>query len=171
MDNQIHSRYPGEHQCFQMKNERMYKMNQGVISRAEKVIMSKTGYIGGGMEGYCALALIDEDGYPSASTLSISKADGIKRLTFLSGLESNKAKRIGKCNRGSVCVNSSKYNITLVGTLEILTDPDIKKEMWQEPLGSIYSGHDDPAYCVIRFSTKRYNIFFNDGESAAGILG
>jgi general stress protein 26 len=145
-------------------------MNQEVISRAEKIITSKTGYIGGGMEGYCALSLIDEDGYPSASTLTISKADGIKWLTFLSGLKSNKAKRIDKCNRGSVCINSPKYNITLVGTLEVLTEPDIKNEMWQEPLGGMYSGPDDPEYCVIRFTTLRYNIFFDDGASAVGAL-
>jgi general stress protein 26 len=132
--------------------------------------MSKTGYIGDGMEGFCVLALIDEDGYPSASTLSISKADGIKWLTFLSGLASNKAKRINKCNRGSVCINSSRYNITLVGTLEVLTDPDVKNEMWQKPLGNIYSGPDDPKYCVIRFSTERYNIFFDDVGSAKGMI-
>lgn len=145
-------------------------MNHEVISRAEKIIMSKTDYIGNGMEGYCTLALIDEAGYPSASTLSISKAGGIKWLTFLSGIKSNKAKRIGKCNRGSVCINSPMYNITLVGTLEVLTDPDTKKEMWQEPLGNMYSGWDDPEYCVIHFNTERYNIFFDNGESAEGTL-
>jgi general stress protein 26 len=145
-------------------------MDQTVISKAEKIIMSKTGYIGNGMEGFCTLALIDENGYPSASTLSISKADGIKWLTFLSGLTSNKAKRIQKCNRGSVCINSSSYNITLVGTLEVLTDPDIKNEMWQKPLEAIYSGPDDPEYCVIRFSTERYNILFDNGESAKGTI-
>ena len=145
-------------------------MNQEVISRAEKIIMSKADYIGGGMEGYCALSLIDEGGYPTASTLTISKADGIKWLTFLSGLKSNKAKRIDKYNRGCVCINSLKYNITLVGTLEVLTQPDIKNEMWQEPLGNMYSGPDDPEYCVIRFATQRYNIFFDDGKSAVGTL-
>ena len=145
-------------------------MNQEAVSKAEKIINSKTGYIGGGMEGYCALALFDEDGFPSASTLSISKADGIKWLTFLSGVDSNKAKRISKCNRGSVCINSPMYNITLVGTLEVLTDPDTKNEMWQEPLREIYSGPDDPSYCVIRFTTKRYKIFFDTGESAEGTL-
>ena len=145
-------------------------MNHEIIARAEELIMSKTGYIGNGMEGYCALALMDEDGYPSISTLTISKADGIKWLTFLSGLSSNKAKRINKCNRGSVCINSSKYSLTLVGTLDVITDPAIKREMWQEPLGAMYSGPDDPKYCVIRFTTKRYNIFFDDGASAAGLL-
>ena len=69
-----------------------------------------------------------------------------------------------------MCINSPKFNITLVGTLEIMTDPEIKKEMWQEPLGDIYSGPDDPEYCVIRFTTERYNIFFDDGESAEGKL-
>jgi general stress protein 26 len=146
-------------------------MNEGIIAKAAEVIRSKTGYIGRGMEGYCALAVIDEDGYPSASTLTISKADGINWITFLSGLGSNKAKRINKCNRGSVCINSPAYNITLVGTLEVLTDPDIKKEMWQDPLGHFYSGPDDPEYCVIRFRTERYSLFFaDDGSKAEGTL-
>jgi len=107
-------------------------MGKDAITKAEEIIMSKADYIGDGMEGYCTLALIDEDGYPSASTLSISKADGIKWLTFLSGIKSNKAKRISNCCRGSVCINSPKFNITLVGILEIITDPEVKKEMWQE---------------------------------------
>ena len=142
-------------------------MSEEIIARAAEIIMSKTGYIGEGMEGYCTLALMDEYGYPSASTLTISKADGINWITFLSGLGSHKAKRINKCNRGCVCLSSSGYNITLVGTLEILTDPGIKHEMWQEPLGGIYSGPDDPEYCVIRFTTERYNIFFADDSSIA----
>jgi len=145
-------------------------MDQKAVLEAEKVIMSKTGYIGGGMEGYCTLALIDEDGCPSASTVTISKADGIKWMTFLSGVNSNKSKRIGVCNRGSVCINSSAYNITLVGTLEVLTDPDIKKEMWQEPMRAMYSGPDDPEYCVIRFNTERYKIFFDGAGTAEGRL-
>jgi general stress protein 26 len=69
-----------------------------------------------------------------------------------------------------VCINSPDYNITLVGSLSVLTDPDIKKEMWQEPLGNMYSGPDNPEYCVIKFNTERYNIFFASGESAEGKL-
>jgi len=146
-------------------------MDQEMITRAGEVIALKTGYIGGGMEGHCVLALIDEDGYPTASTVTISKADGIKWITFLGGFGSNKTKRIAKCNRGSVCLSSSEYNITLVGTLEILTDPDIKKEMWQEPISEYYSDPDDPKYCVLRFNTERYNLFFAaDDKEARGIL-
>ena len=146
-------------------------MNQEIIAKAADVIQAKTGGISGGMEGYAVLALIDENGYPTASTLTISKADGIKWLTFLTGVESNKAKRISKCNKGSVCLSSSAYNITLVGTLEVLTDTDTKKEMWYEAMGAIMSGPEDPAHCVLRFNTERYSLLFaDDGSAAEGIL-
>ena len=146
-------------------------MNPKIIARAGEVIASKTGYIGGGMEGHCVLALIDENGYPTASTLTIAKADGIKWLTFATSPDSNKAMRIGKCNRASVCIANSGYNITLVGTIEIVTDADAKKDMWFEPMRHMWSGYDDPNFCVLRFNTERYNLFFaDDGSGSVGTL-
>ena len=47
-------------------------MNQEVIARVEELINAKTGYIGGGMEGYASISLIDEHGYPTTSTLTIA---------------------------------------------------------------------------------------------------
>jgi lysophospholipid acyltransferase (LPLAT)-like uncharacterized protein len=78
-------------------------------------------------KGCAVLALIDENGYPTASTLTIAKADGIKWLTFNTSLSRDSVKRIKNCNRASICINFSEYNITLVGTIEVLTDPDTKK--------------------------------------------
>jgi len=138
-------------------------MDRDIIAKATEVIQARTGGIGGGMEGYATLALIDENGYPTASTLTISKADGISWFTFLTSVGSNKARRIRRCSKGCVCLSSSEYNITLVGTIEIVTDPDIKREMWYEAIGELFTGPDDPAYCVLRFSTERYSLFFADG--------
>jgi len=42
-------------------------MNEAVIKKAGEIIATKTNYVGGGMEGYAVLSLIDENGYPSAS--------------------------------------------------------------------------------------------------------
>ena len=144
-------------------------MDQKIIAKAEEIINSKTGYIGNGMGGYAALALIDENGYPTASTLTIAKAGGIKWLSFNTSLDRNSVKRIKKCNRASVCINSNEYNITLVGTVEVLTDTDTKKEMWFPPMEEQWSGHDDPEYCVLRFSTERYSLFI-DYKEVKGIL-
>jgi len=141
-------------------------MNREVIARAEEIIAQKTG---GGNEGYCTLALIDEDGYPTASTISISKADGLRWLTFCTGLGPGKADRIKQCDRASVCINSDAYNITLVGTIEVLTDPETKKEMWYDGLEHHFSGPDDLGYCVLRFTTRRYNLFV-DWKGEAGTV-
>jgi len=142
-------------------------MHQEIIKRASGIINAKTGFIGDGMEGHCVLALIDEYGYPTTSTVTISKANGIHWLTFLGGLEDTKAHRIAQCNRGSVCLSCAEYNITLVGLLEVLVDPATKQEMWQGPIGEYFSGPEDPAYCVLRFNTERYNLYFADDETEA----
>jgi len=146
-------------------------MNQEILARAGAVIAAKAGYVGGGMEGYAVLALIDENGYPTASTLTIAKADGINWLTFATSPDSNKAKRIAACDRASVCLATSEYNISLVGTVEIVTDADTKKDMWFAPMAEMWSGPDDPGFYVLRFHTERYNLFFaDDGSEAVGTL-
>jgi len=139
-------------------------MNQEIISRAGEIVAQNTGE-----SGYCALALIDLDGYPTASTISAAKADGIKWLTFCTGLGSPKVDRIKKCNRASVCFNSAEYNITLAGTIEILTAPDVKKEMWYGGLTNHFSGPDDPNYCVLKFKTESYNLLV-DWQEVRGTL-
>lgn len=139
-------------------------MNEKIILKAGEIVKQNTG------EGtYCELALIDLEGYPTVSTITASKADGINWLTFCTGIGSDKANRIKKCNRASVCFNSDEYNITLVGTMDIITDPDVKNEMWYGGLSNHFSGPEDPNYCVLRFKTERYNLLV-DWKEAKGRL-
>ena len=148
-------------------------MNQEAIKKAGEIIASKANYVGGGMEGYAVLSLIDEKGYPSASALTIARADGINWLTFASGPKSNKAKRIAKCNKASVCIASLKYNITLVGTIEEVTDMEHKKASWCDAMndGAHWNAYDDPNFYVMRFETERCSIFIIDGENMLEAYG
>lgn len=139
-------------------------MNIEVIRRASEIIQQNTGE-----ETYCVLALHDLDGYPTASTITASKAHGIDWITFCTGLGGTKSNRINRCNQASVCFNSEDYNITLVGTIEIETDLDVKKEMWYGGLVNHFKGPEDPNYCVLRFRTERYNLLV-DWKSASGLL-
>lgn len=139
-------------------------MDQELITKAGDIVKNNIG-----METYCVLALLDLDGYPTASTITASKADGIHWITFCTGLGGTRTDRINKCNWASVCFNADDYNITLVGTMEIVTDPDIKKEMWYEGLSNHFNGPEDPNYCVLRFKTERYNLLV-DWKSASGRL-
>lgn len=139
-------------------------MNEEIIARAGEVVEKNTGET-----SYCVLALIDLDGYPTASTITASKADGIRWITFCTGLGGTRTNRINNCNRASICFNASDYNITLVGTIEVITDPEVKKEMWYSGLSNHFSGPEDPNYCVLRFTTERYNLLV-DWEMATGTL-
>jgi len=149
----------------------MSQVNEEIIARAGEILANRVTK----EEGFCVLALIDIDGYPTAATISPSKIDGIRQITFCTGTESNWAKRIAKCNRASVCFNSGseQYNITLIGTIEVLTDLATKKEMWYEGMGYYFKGPEDPNFCVLQFVTQRYSLMLNEHDvngSARGTL-
>lgn len=147
-------------------------MNEKIIARASELINSKTDYIGDGMVGYAVLSLIDESGYPTSSTMTISKADGINWITFLSDTNGTKARRIAKCNKACVCLASSECHVSLVGTAEVITDIAIKKEHWQEVLTKHHKADwTSPDWVVLRFTTETYNLYFADDDSEAkGVL-
>jgi len=140
-------------------------MNKKIITRAEEILANRAKR----EQGCCVLALIDTDAYPTAATISPSKIEGIRCVTFCTGIGSNWTKRIEKCDRASVCFNSEaeQYNITLVGTIEVSTDLATKKEMWYEGMGYYFSGPEDPEFCVLRFHTQRYSLMLNEAEGTA----
>jgi general stress protein 26 len=146
-------------------------MSEKVIAQAGEIIKSKTA--AENMGAAVALSLIDSEGYPTTSAVSISKSDGVRQITFCTTMDSNKAKRAGACDRASVCIfdddysGNSYYNITLAGTIEIVSDPEIKKEMWYEGMAEHCSGPDDANFCVLRFTTKRYNLWVCGMEEEA----
>lgn len=143
-------------------------MNEKTISRAAEIIKANTAH-GTGQPTACVLCQIDMDGAPTAATITPSKSEGIAWITFDSGLESNWAKRARRDNRACVCFSTTEYNISLVGTLEIVTDPQVKQEMWYEGMGNHFTGPDDANYCVLRFVTQRYNLLVDWQEARGGV--
>ena len=145
-------------------------MSQKAITRAEELVKSKTAEIN--MGAGVTLSLLDHEGYPTTSTLSIAKADGIRQITFGSQLDSNKAIRAKANGRASVCIfdddyeGGAYYNITLVGDIEVVTDIETKKETWYPGLEEHFpnGGLDDPNYCVLKFTTKRYSLWVDVEE-------
>lgn len=147
-------------------------MDEKVIAMAEKILAGRE-FFEYGCGECCVLALIDSDGFPTAATISPAKINGIKHIYFCSGMESNWVKRIENCNRASVCFNSEdkQYNITLVGTIEILTDIVSKTEMWFEGMRHYFKGPEDPHFCVLKFVTQRYSLMLNENDTNSNARG
>jgi len=146
-------------------------MSQEIIARASKVVEQNSAKEGEYTGGISVVSLIDSEGFPTASVLSPSKCDGINWITFCTNVNANGAKRVAKCNRASVCFATDEYCINLVGEVEIITAPEVKAEMWYDGLSYHFTDAEDPNYCVFKFRTKRYKIFFTeDGAEEGGVL-
>jgi len=127
-------------------------MNANIFEKANQIIKTcDAAYIG----------VIDENGYPNVSTVSVLKPDSIFEVYFSTGLGgSNKVKRLKKDKRASVCFRVGSDNITLVGEAEILTDQPTKSRFWEAQLINHYpQGETDPNYCIIKFTTKRVSLW------------
>ncbi|KUO76924.1 MAG: hypothetical protein APF77_21815 [Clostridia bacterium BRH_c25] len=110
------------------------------------------------------IALIDEDGFPRASTISSLKTEGISHAWFATGLKSGKAQCIRLNNKAGLCYCDGSNNVTLMGTVEILTEPEIKKEMWVDWfINHFPGGAADPEYCILKFSTEKMVLWIDSG--------
>jgi len=115
---------------------------------------------------HASFGVIDENGYPSASAISLQNPENIFKLYFTTTMDSNKAKRLQKNSRASVNLYTDMNNITLVGEARIFSDQETKSKYWHEWVArgqDVYpGGATDPNYCIIEFSTKRMSLWMGD---------
>ncbi len=130
-------------------------MNANIFEKANVIVNNATdAYIG----------VIDEAGYPSVSTISSIRTEGILKVWFSTALDVSKAKRILANEKASVCYRQEGDNVTLVGKARIRTDKDIKHELWRDWFIEHFpNGKDDPNYCIIEFITERVSLWI-EGE-------
>lgn len=105
---------------------------------------------------HATIATIDDEGFPRASTISSIKVEGLHTFWFSTGLTSGKARCLKNNNKASVCYQKDGNNVTLIGTIEILTDAYIKKELWVDWFIEHFpEGPTDPNYCILKFITEK----------------
>ena len=136
-----------------------------LLKKAEEIVNKSTIHTIG-ESGHTAdwiMSLTDEKGYPAASMITASKADGFKWIAFCTGLGANKPKRAEKDPRSCVYLfdRESFTGISLMGKIEVITDFEVKKKMWYDALGDYFKGADDEKMCVLMFKPERYNIFID----------
>ena len=141
---------------------------EDAIIKAGEIIKKRTAS-GTYNNQYCVLAQEDLDGHLTAAVITPAKSDGIKKITFCSGLKSNWVKRVERDNRAALCFASDSYSITLRGRIEILTDEESIKENWYSGLENHFSGYDNPNLCILQFTTEVYKLFIDWQETEGDI--
>ncbi|MCL2375542.1 MAG: pyridoxamine 5'-phosphate oxidase family protein [Firmicutes bacterium] len=139
------------------------------INRAKEFIKSRC--VNGGTarsDAYCTISLIDFDGYPTSAAITPATSEGLETIWFGTSLDSNKARRIKKKPKAGICFNSGDVNISLVGAIEIVSDLATKKEVLYEEITQMPyypQGMADPNLIALKFTTKRFDIWFGDTEA------
>jgi len=135
-------------------------MNTKLFEKANEIIRTFA---------YASFGVIDENGYPSVSAVSLQKPEHISELYFTTTLDSNKVKRLQHNKKASINCYTSMNNISLIGEAEIFSDQETKNKHWQDWVdcgADIYpDGVSDPNYCLVRFTTKRVTLWI-DNEGA-----
>lgn len=137
-----------------------------LLKKAEEIVMKSTlQYEDNPAVGSdWVMSLIDEDGYPNASMITAAKADGFHWIAFCTGIHANKAVRALKNPNACIYLfdKESFTGISLLGNVEVSTDPDLKKQVWYDDLGDFFAGPEDEGLCVLLFRPERYNIFIEN---------
>ena len=104
---------------------------------------------------------IDNENFPNVKAmLAPRKIVGIKEFYFSTNTSSMRVKQFRENSNASIYFYRKgliKYTgIMLVGTMEVLTDQEIKNEIWRKGDTLFYKqGVTDPDYCVLKFTATK----------------
>jgi general stress protein 26 len=111
------------------------------------------------------ISSVDEDGFPNTKAmLPARKSEGIKEFYFSTNTSSMRVGQYRKNNKACIYVADTRFfrGVMLIGTMEVLTDPDIKHECWRLGDQMYYpEGKDDPDYCILKFTAQSGRYYAN----------
>ena len=103
------------------------------------------------------LGTIAEQGHPEIRALLKAETESLKKIWFSTNTSSKKVEQLSRNPKACVYfVDSVKFKgLMLVGTCEILQDPESKRRIWHEGDEKYYPlGVTDPDYSVLLFTAE-----------------
>ena len=90
------------------------------------------------------LASVNKEGYPRPVPMSKIATEGISTIWMSTGADSLKTIDFRKNPKAGLCFQDKGDSVALTGTVEVVTDEKMKKELWQ----------DDPGYVLLKFESN-----------------
>jgi general stress protein 26 len=108
----------------------------------------------------CALATVTENGKPWVRYVTPPRMDDDMIIWIATFANSRKVKQIEKnpevhLTTGVTSLETAESYLQIQARAEILTDGKTKKAVWFDHLQGIFSGPDDPNYCVCKVTPYR----------------
>lgn len=121
------------------------------------------------------VASVDEDGFPNMKAMYAPRKIEDNSFYFSTNTSSMRVQQFLNNPKASIYFYSKgrfKYEgVLLVGTMEVLHDEEIKREIWQVGDTMYYKqGVTDPDYCVLKFTAvkgRHYSAFKSENFELA----
>lgn len=106
------------------------------------------------------LTSVNKEGYPRPVPMSKIKCEGLSAVWMSTGRNSVKTKDFLANPKGGLCFQEGGNSVALTGDVEIITDNEMKKELWQEWfIDHFPGGPTDPNYVLIKFLPLQATIW------------
>lgn len=116
------------------------------------------------------IASIDANGYPRPVQMSKIGAKGFHEVWMATSAGSVKVNDFKANNKAGLCYEHYGDGVALRGTVEIVTDDDIRKGMWQDWFVHHFpGGPDDPDYVLLHFTGTEATFWINGEFSRSDI--
>lgn len=105
---------------------------------------------------------VDANGYPRPVQMSKIKANGFNEAWTATGADSVKVADFKRNGKAGLCYDCYGDSVALRGTVEIITDDAIRKEMWQDWfIHHFPGGPSDPNYVILHFKGTEATFWIN----------
>jgi len=105
-------------------------------------------------QSVCFISSVDGNGYPNTKAMLAScKREGIKKFYWHTNSQSLRIKQYRENPKACVYFCDKRFfrGVMLKGTMEVLEDKKIKKEIWKDEYSMYYKGGwDDGDFIIIR---------------------
>lgn len=110
------------------------------------------------------MSSVDSEGYPVPVAMVPVKTDGLQTIYMSTMTSSSKVKNIQANPKAGVSFYNGYDGVTLIGKMEIETDPAIKEEVFDEKWMAQFfpGGVSDPEYTLLKFTAKSGVVAINN---------
>lgn len=106
------------------------------------------------------LTSINKEGYPRPVPLSKVKTEGLATIWFATGNSSVKTKDFRSNPKAGVCFDKDGNSVAMTGEVEVISDEETKKALWQEWfIHHFPGGPADPEYVLLKFHGTHATIW------------
>lgn len=110
------------------------------------------------------LTSVNKEGYPRPVPMSKVKSEDLSAVWMATGFDSVKTRDFLANPKSGLCFQEGGNSVALTGDVEVVTDNEVKKALWQEWfINHFPGGATDPNYVLIKF-LPRQATFWIEGK-------